>query len=152
MKVAAVMSYPVRTARKETPLEDVVLMMASNRLSAVPITDENRVLLGVVTLSDLVPRMRNAPASIVPLMSLLDEYVDEASLYETYAEMARRSAADAMQEPLVTVGPDAEIARAARLMAEYRIGFLPVVRANGVLVGILTGIDLASRAMGRGEK
>lgn len=48
-----------------------------------------------------------------------------------------------MQTEVVTIGPDAPLADAARLMLERRIGCLPVVQ-RGDLVGILTEGDFLS--------
>jgi acetoin utilization protein AcuB len=46
-----------------------------------------------------------------------------------------------MTAVVVSVRPDDDIAEAARLMSEHKIGALPVVE-NGRLVGIVTEIDL----------
>jgi CBS domain-containing protein len=46
-----------------------------------------------------------------------------------------------MSAPPVVISPDAEIERAARLLAEKRIGCLPVVE-EGKLVGLLTETDV----------
>ena len=46
-----------------------------------------------------------------------------------------------MTAVVVSVRPDDDIAEAARLMWEHKIGALPVVE-NGRLVGIVTEIDL----------
>lgn len=55
-------------------------------------------------------------------------------------------AADIMSTGVVTVGPDAPIGEAARLMLQHRISGLPVVDAHGTLAGIVTEGDLLRRA------
>jgi CBS domain-containing protein len=55
------------------------------------------------------------------------------------------NAADAMTRTLVTIGPDAPILQAIRLMLQHRISGLPVVDAAGGLVGIITEGDLLRR-------
>ncbi len=42
----------------------------------------------------------------------------------------------------VTLPPDAPVARALELMARYRVSGVPIIDADGVLVGILTNRDL----------
>jgi signal-transduction protein with cAMP-binding, CBS, and nucleotidyltransferase domain len=48
-----------------------------------------------------------------------------------------------MSSPVTTVGPDVDIAEAARLMARGRIRRLPVVE-RGKLIGILTASDITA--------
>lgn len=49
--------------------------------------------------------------------------------------------ADVMSKPPVTIDPGATVREAARLMAERKIGCLPVVE-NGALMGLLTETDV----------
>jgi CBS domain-containing protein len=49
--------------------------------------------------------------------------------------------AQVMSSPPITISPDASIRLAARLMADHRIGCLPVVE-DEVLVGLLTETDV----------
>ncbi|MFI1518624.1 CBS domain-containing protein [Kitasatospora cineracea] len=50
-----------------------------------------------------------------------------------------------MSAPAVTVAPDAPLPEAARLMADADVGCLPVVAADGRLLGVVTDRDLALR-------
>jgi CBS domain-containing protein len=50
------------------------------------------------------------------------------------AELAR----DLMTSPAMTIGPDASVAEAARLMTGRRVKRLPVVAPGGCLLGITT--------------
>jgi CBS domain-containing protein len=54
-------------------------------------------------------------------------------------------ARDVMTIELQTIGPEASIADAARLMLEHRVSALPVVRPNNELIGILSEGDLIRR-------
>jgi acetoin utilization protein AcuB len=49
---------------------------------------------------------------------------------------------DIMHRGVVTVSPEMPITHAATLMVDKRIGGLPVVDANGGLVGIITETDV----------
>lgn len=42
----------------------------------------------------------------------------------------------------ITISPESTVADAMNLMSEYRIGGIPVVDANGILIGIVTNRDL----------
>jgi CBS domain-containing protein len=54
-------------------------------------------------------------------------------------------ASDVMARHVVTVEPDAPIAKAVRLMLQNRISGLPVVDGKGKLVGIVTEGDFLRR-------
>lgn len=56
------------------------------------------------------------------------------------------NASDAMTRRVITVGPDATILEAARLMLQNKISGLPVVDSKGHLVGIVTEGDFLRRA------
>ncbi len=55
-------------------------------------------------------------------------------------------AAELMTRDIVTVGPEAPLADAIRLMLEHRVSGLPVVDEAGRLVGLLMEGDLLHRA------
>ena len=55
-------------------------------------------------------------------------------------------ARDVMTSQVVTVTPDADIGKIARIMTEHRIGGVPVTDAAGNLVGIVTDGDLYRRS------
>lgn len=55
------------------------------------------------------------------------------------------NAKDIMSYDVVTIGPDETVQRAARLMLQNRFSGLPVVDANGALLGIITEGDFLRR-------
>ena len=55
-------------------------------------------------------------------------------------------AADVMTRRLITIAPDKTIAEAANLMIENRVSGLPVVDAEGRLVGLISEGDLLHRS------
>src|SRR5689334_3078999 len=55
-------------------------------------------------------------------------------------------AADIMTQRLITIDPDRSVAEAANLMIEHRISGLPVVDAQGRLVGLISEGDLLHRS------
>ncbi len=54
-------------------------------------------------------------------------------------------AADVMGSHVITVGPEATVAEAAKLMATHDVSALPVVDADGKLIGIVSEADLMRR-------
>jgi CBS domain-containing protein len=62
----------------------------------------------------------------------------------------RKVVGDVMTTPAVTAGPGTPYKELARLLAEHRIGALPIVDPDGVLVGIVSESDLLSKSTRRG--
>ncbi len=58
-----------------------------------------------------------------------------------------RTAKDVMTRELITVTPATPITEFARICAEDRISGAPVVRVDGVLVGIVSKTDLVARML-----
>jgi CBS-domain-containing membrane protein len=65
------------------------------------------------------------------------------------SKTARRGSVPESDFPSRPARFEADIAKAARLMPEHQIVYLLVVEEDGVLVGILTRMDLARTAMRR---
>lgn len=101
-------------------------IMTLGRIRHFPVVDEGEVV-GVVSQRDLFH------ASLGSVMK--------------YGEKAERAFLDTvvikavMSGPPTTISPDASIKEAARLMAEKKIGCLPVIE-EGRLIGLVTETDI----------
>jgi len=62
------------------------------------------------------------------------------------------NASDVMTREVVTIGPDATVLQAARLMLQHRISGLPVVDGDGNLVGVVSEGDFLRRRETKTEK
>lgn len=121
MKVREIMTCDVATAAPETTIEEIATMMKELDTGAVPVVDDDE-LVGLITDRDIVLRC-------------IAEGEDPAEM----------TADEMFSERLETVGPEADVEEAVRLMAQRRIRRLPVVE-NGRLVGIVSLGDLAVKA------
>jgi len=101
-------------------------LMQERRIRHLPVTQEGE-LVGIVTDRDI---RLNLPS---PATSL--------SVWEVNYILARRTVGEVMSRGVMTIGADRDIAAAARLMLEHKIGALPVMD-GGRFVGIITETDL----------
>lgn len=53
-----------------------------------------------------------------------------------------------MSHPVITIGPEATVGDAAKMMLEHRIGCLPVVDSEGRLIGMLAETDFIAKEKG----
>lgn len=56
-----------------------------------------------------------------------------------------------MSNPVIRINPDESVAVAARTLAHYNIGILPVCSADGRLQGLVTDRDLVTRCIASGK-
>jgi CBS domain-containing protein len=135
--VRDVMTSDVVWVKPGTSYKAITRTLLKHKVSAVPVLDDDRRVEGVVSEGDLIPKEALADG-------------DQPGYRELLARHARRTTGKAhattadglMSSPAVTIGPDARLAAAARLMSEHAIKRLPVVDAHGVLVGIVSRHDL----------
>jgi CBS domain-containing protein len=146
MKVKELMSESPVAVGPDTLLREVAAILSERRISGVPVIGERLEVLGVVSEADILIKERGPEPRHGGLLGwlLAGGQPDERKL-------AARTAAEAMTSPAVTVGPEYDVSKAARLMTDSRIKRLPVVDAAGMLVGIVTRADLV-RAFARSDE
>lgn len=144
----------VDCAAPETSLHDLAVLLLRERLRAVPVVDTGRRVVGIITNGDLVER-GGLPLRLELLGALGDPERPEVAAHLTGLHGQGRTAASIMTQDVVTIAPDALAAEAAKLMLERRLKRLPVVDADGRLLGVLSRMDVLKTATvgyGPGER
>lgn len=134
--VRDVMTKRVIAVRKDASFKEMAAMLRSSRISAFPVIDDARRVIGVVSEADLLVKeaVQADGSSVLAALRHWREDEKEAGV----------TAGDLMTAPAVTIGPDAPVAEAARLMYDRRVKRLPVVTSAGQLVGIISRVDVLS--------
>src|SRR6266446_4244590 len=132
-----VMSRDVLSVTPDTPLRKVIELIEGKVYRAVPVVEDGRPI-GMITNLDLAEH-----GGLFVRVELLGALTDA----ERAAELDRisrenRTARDLMTPNPVTVPENATLAEVADVMAHRRLKRLPVVDANGKLVGIISRLDL----------
>jgi CBS domain-containing protein len=112
------MSRPAVTVASGAPLTEALRLMALHRIHYLPVLDDEARLVGIVNTDDVLGTRRpgEAPAQMVGAV---------------------------MSSPVVSIGPDAALSEAMRVMASRRVGALPVVDGERV-VGMLSQSDIVA--------
>jgi CBS domain-containing protein len=143
MHASDVMIRKVITAAPDTPIEDVARLLLDNRISGVPVVQYGAVV-GMVSESDLV---RRAAAEGTPSHpSWLSFLASAGTQAAVYVRSHGRHARDIMATPVLSVPDGMSIHEIAALMEHKRVTRVPVVDADGMLIGIITRSNLL-RAM-----
>lgn len=149
MQAKDIMTTEVFTVGPEAEVADVARLMLERRVSAIPVVDGKRRVLGIVSEGDLIRRAQcGADRRRSWWLALLaDPTAEFIKVYGTRAE-------DLMTRDVITVPEAATLAEIARMLEAHRIKRVPVVR-DGRLAGIVSRADvlrgLASLRSARAE-
>jgi acetoin utilization protein AcuB len=126
MFVGERMSRPVISVTPETPINEALAMFRQEHIRRAPVMKDGK-LVGIVSERDLL----NASPSPVTTLSI----------WEMHYLISKVTVNQVMSKKVITVDQDTPIEEAARIMADKKIGGVPVVY-DGKVVGIITETDL----------
>ena len=141
MLVKDFMTTKIIAAHPSDNLKDGAKKMIDNKLSILPVVDEENVLLGVLTNSDFLGKDVYIPRAMVSLRRLLGQIHYDQNVEDLYKSAANFSIEKVMTKGLTTISPEASLNEAVNLMIKRGHKRLPVVD-DGKLVGIITRRDL----------
>jgi acetoin utilization protein AcuB len=135
MKVSEIMTREVITLFEEDNLERLNTELGVFRYRHLPVVDEGKVV-GILSQQDLLRATfangeGSGPRSLVAPQSRF--------LEQTFVR-------DVMHTDVLTVHPEDRVGEAAKRMLQTGFGVLPVVDADGMLVGIVTENDIVRAA------
>lgn len=106
----------------DTPLSEVARLMVERDCGEIPVVDENRKPVGVITDRDITCRTVAEGKNPLEL-----------------------TAKDCMSSPVVTVTPETSINDCCKAMAEHQVRRVPIVDENGACCGMVSQADVAQR-------
>lgn len=127
MLVGERMSHPVITIHPELPIQDALNLMYKEYLRRLPVVDKKGKLVGIVSERDL---LHASPSDATSL-----------SVWELNYLISKITVDRIMTKEVTTITEDTPLEEAARLMADGKVGCMPVLRGDDV-VGIITETDL----------
>ncbi len=111
------MTSPVISAKKEAWVRDIANQFVEKKYSGMPVTESDGSVIGIVTEIDILRAANEGH------------------------ELAIAKAQDVMTKNVATIGPDTPMTKMIKIMGDFHIIRLPVVRA-GKLIGIVSRIDI----------
>lgn len=116
------MIYDPVTIMQGSTVYDALALMAEYKIGGIPVVDNDKKLVGIVTNRDLRFE-RN-----------MDKRIDEVMT----------------KENLVTTNQSTDLESAAQILQQYKIEKLPVVDKDGKLIGLVTYKDITSKRQAHG--
>lgn len=137
-RVQDVMTHDVVYVHADTPMPEMIERLARQKFRALPVVDEQSRVIGIVTNGDLV-RRGGLSVRMELLQAMREE--DRAQMLQDVRDLAK-VARDVMTKGPVTTTPDTTIRDAARVMLRHQLKRIPVVDADGRLIGMVSRIDV----------
>jgi len=115
------------TVKPNLPIAEALEWMRREKIRRFPVVNKKGKLMGIVTRDDLMY------ASPSPVSSL--------SVWEVTYMLSQVTVDEVMTEDVITIGEGCPVEEAARMMADNKIGGMPVMR-DDMVVGIITESDV----------
>jgi CBS domain-containing protein len=133
MKVKDIMNTNVKTAKPATPVRDIVEVMCFNKISGLPVVDDNNNVVGVVSEKDVLRKMFPDISDVAK-----EEGVpDFERMEKDYGDALSLKTGDIMSKLVASANPDMPLMKAVSIMCVQKIRRIPVVQGNK-LVGIIS--------------
>jgi acetoin utilization protein AcuB len=127
MLVKERMSKPVITTHPETPIMEVLNLMNQEQIRRLPVVDKRGRMVGIVSKEDV---LHAAPSDVTSL-----------SVWEMNYLVSKITVERVMTKDVIAIDEDTPLEEAARIMADNKVGGLPVMH-DGKIVGMITETDL----------
>ncbi|MCG2786218.1 MAG: CBS domain-containing protein [Anaerolineae bacterium] len=126
MLVGERLSKPVITISPDMPITEAINLFKKEHIRRAPVIKDGK-LIGIVTEGNLINASPSAATTL--------------SIWEMNYLLTKIKVSEVMTKNVMTVTEDTPIEQAARIMADNKIGGVPVMR-DGYVVGIITETDL----------
>ena len=145
LKAKDIMTKEVITVKPEATVEELARLLMDNKISGVPVIDDKRTLIGIVTENDLI--RKNKRLHIPTVIRLFDAFIllGSGKVEEEIKKMVATTVDEICTKKVVSITEENTLYEIATIMAEQNIHLLPVLRGK-MVVGIVGKADMV-RAM-----
>ncbi|MBW2356704.1 MAG: DUF190 domain-containing protein, partial [Deltaproteobacteria bacterium] len=134
--VRDVMTPSPKSVEIDTPLDHAIRLLLSSVFSGLPVVDGRDRPVGLITQGDLIAR-----AELPLRLGLLAESAPDHR-EKILEQLACRKASEVMTTPVITIAQGRPLSEAVEKMLAKGIKRLPVVDADGKLLGLISDRDL----------
>jgi CBS domain-containing protein len=139
------MTTEVLTFRRDDNVQDAMRTLVTRDIDAAPVIDDDGYVVGSLSTGDLIVEEARIPLpAVITLLGAVMELPRSRKKYEHDLDQALgATVGEVMQEGvLATLNPDDTLETAATVMHDEDIDRIPVVDADGVLVGLVSRGDI----------
>lgn len=133
MKVKEIMTTNIKSAKADTPVRDIVEVMCFNKISGLPVVDDDNNVVGVVSEKDVLKKMFPDISDVAKE----EGTPDFEKMEKDYSDALMLKTGDLMTKLVASANPDMPIMKAVSIMCVQKIRRIPVVEGRK-LVGIIS--------------
>ena len=149
----------LQTAQASETLADVARKMQEHKVSALPVVDENRRVVGMISERDLLGRIEQESKaqglksfqSPLALLTVESSTEDLSRLAESFSKVGQTRVEEAMTREVVLANEDDSVGALLQRMTERNINHMPVVKGE-TLTGLAARQDLLSALSKRAQE
>lgn len=138
-----IMVKKVITINKKASVEKLSELLLKNKISGVPVVDDDGKLVGIATEGDLI--IKDSDLHFPRYFKLLDSIIYLESLNKFKRNLKKylgTKVGDIMTEKVRTVSDDTPVREVANMMIRNNINRVPVLNSKGDITGIITRADI----------
>jgi CBS domain-containing protein len=142
-----VMTPSVVSVGPDTPLVEVYRLFVSEQIHGAPVVDEEELLIGVVSATDLLRGAEEEHDTALAASDYLRDLLEfsgpdwATGVTDFQDRLASRTVADVMTPSALTVRLDTPVAEIARLLRQHRVHRV-WVEDEGHVCGVVSSFDL----------
>ena len=137
--VKDIMTKKVITVNKNATVYELSKLIIKNKISGVPVVDDNYNLVGIATDADIIIQKSDLPLPLSFSQAFLQKY---ESYVKSTKEYLKTKVDDIMTRQLKTVYEDDTITKAVNIIINNDINRIPVIDKNNRLKGIVARADI----------
>ena len=151
LKAKDIMTKDVITIHPEATVEELARLLMEHKISGVPVVDNEKKLVGIVTENDLI--RKNKRFHIPTVIRLFDAYIllGSGKAEEEIKKMAATIVDEIYTQKVVSITEETSLEEIATIMAEQHIHLLPVL-SNDSVIGIVGKADVVRAMAYEGSK
>ncbi len=148
LNASDIMTTDVITVKKNTSLKDLATILYKNHINGVPVVDDEGLLLGIISESDLI--RRDKKLHIPTVVAIFDAVVyleSPKSIEKEFKRISATTVEDLYTKKAISVDEKTPIDEIATIMTQKKIYTIPVMDGD-LLVGIIGKADLLRTLVG----
>jgi CBS domain-containing protein len=139
MNAADVMVHQVITIRPDSTIRDVAELLVAKHISAVPVTDADGKLLGIISEGDLLRRSETETERRRAWW--LTWLISTETLTAEFIKSHSRKVSDVMTRNVIVARPETPLHEIATMLEHHRIKRVPIVQGDKI-VGLVSRANL----------
>ncbi len=142
-----IMTVNIHTVHQDTEIKTLAKLFVDHKVNAMPVVDDDGLLVGMVTQTDLVEQ--DKPLHIPTVISLFDWviYLESPKKFtEAVRKVTARKVGEICAKDVVTCTSETPVSTVASLMVDHKVHLLPVMEEER-MVGVVARLDVI-RSMG----